>query len=519
MLKTKKLNLIVTSAILALALVVAIITGIQFQSFRTFQTEFIVRDDVVDAVIPFHEYSPNLKGTAGDSTFYAIYGTENTVALVSKAKANTLTTVEDLAAAKICYVAGQEDQLNAAKATLGDTLTYTEVTTSGAARAALVEGLYDVAIMRYADAKAACQDKNVVIADVEVEKVPSILVLGGTHPNEPSGQLTATLFLENAVVQRGKLFVVTETNKSAYTHSQPQEASAWYYEFEVEGTTRTFKYGSRATNTVDQWPTPDVYAHSSGQRLSSTEVRNLNRAYPGSPTGTYSEQIAWAITNFVLTNDVTIVIDLHEASPEYAVNNACVYHQDSGKIAASMEINGFNGIFESGKLGSSSQKIKCEVSAPKLRGLTHRELGDFTNAYVFLFETSNASQGKLHGAFHPELIAYENGYQDKFYDWAWRQTQLNKLSAGKAGIKLLEAPAASISERVARHTDSISSVIDAFNVKCKTRETYSEFTQYTFLGAQPEAGVEVGKLLISGIPAYEDIFVQGVNSFLLPSQR
>ena len=518
MIKTKKINLIVTSAILALALVVAIITGIQFSSFRNYETEFVVRENVVDEVIKFSEYSPNLKGTAGDSEFYAIYGTENTVAVVKKAQASNYTTLDSIANATLCYVAGQTQQRDAAAATLGATLT-NEVATAGNAVAGVRDGVYGAAILRYQDAKELCAYYgDVVIADVEVEKVPSLLVLGGTHPNEPSGQLTATLFLENAVVQRGKLFVVTETNKSAYTHSQPQEASAWYFDYEVDGTTRRFKYGSRATNTVDQWPTPDVYAHSSGQRLSSTEVRNLNRAYPGSPTGTYSEQIAWAITNFIITNNVTMAIDLHEASPEYAVNNAMVYHQDSGKIAASMEINGFNGIFDSGVLGSSSQKIKVEVSAPKLRGLTHRELGDFTGAYVFLFETSNASQGKLHGAFYPELIAYENGYQDKFYDWAWRQTQLYKLSGGNAGIKLLEAPAATLSERVARHTDSITSAIDAFNKVGKTRETF-EYFQLGVLDAQPEAGVVVGKLQISGIPSYEDIFVDGVGNYLLPSQR
>ena len=167
----------------------------------------------------------------------------------------------------------------------------------------------------------------------DITNCPSILIMGGTHPNEPSGQVTATLFLENALVERGILYVITELNRSAYSYSQPQEATTWYYHLKTaSGKTRTFKYGSRATNTTDQWPTPDVYTHSSGQQLSSSEVRNINRAYPGSENGTYTEQIAWAITNFVNTNDVTIVIDLHEASPEYLTINACVYHQDAIEI-------------------------------------------------------------------------------------------------------------------------------------------------------------------------------------------
>ena len=513
-----KKNIIVTSIILAIALVVTIITGIQFSSFRYYETEFVLRDGsdggevVVDEVIKFHQYSKHLEGTVGDSTIYGIYGTENTVALVATSNAATYAT-EVPANAKICYVAGQTTQLNAAKATLGDTRTYTELASVEAAVAAVKEGTYDLAIMRHADAKV--QGGDVVIAGVEVEKVPSMLVMGGTHPNEPSGQLTATVFLENANVERGVLYVVTETNRSAYSHSQPQESSAWYYEFEVEGTTRKFKYGSRATNTVDQWPSPDVYSHSSGQQLSATEVRNLNRAYPGSETGTYSEQIAWAITNFVLQRQITIVIDLHEASPEYAVNNACVYHQDSGDLAGDMQNWGFNGIYDS--VGSSSQVIKCEVSAPKLRGLTHRELGDFTGAYVFLFETSNASQGKLHGKFTNDLICYENGFVDKFYDYAWKQTKLFQESGGEKGIKLLEAPAASISERVARHTDSIMSVVDSFNKVGKTRDKWT-YSNLQFLGVTPES-YQVGRLVINNIPSYNDLFNNGVGSYLLPSAR
>ena len=537
MIKSKKINIIVTSIILAVALLVAIVTGIEFNSFRNYETEFIVREDVIDDVISYSEYSPNLAGTAGDANFYAIYGTENTVAVVKKDRAAEFAT-EIPATAKVVYVKGETAQLEAAKANLSVPETnYIEKQSIGAAAAAVLDpnSDVDVAIMRYQDVKdlynAGWKTNGLVVAGAEVEKVPSILVLGGTHPNEPSGQLTATIFLENAVVERGKLYVVVENNKSAYTHSQPQEASPFYYEFEVEGTTRKFKYGSRATNTVDQWPTPDVYAHSSGQKLSSTEVRNLNRAYPGSPTGTYSEQIAWAVTNFVITNDITIVIDLHEASPEYGVNNAMVFHEDAEAIKGEMDLEGFTGIRESESLGSSSQAIKLNPSAKRLRGLTHRELGDFTNAYVFLFETSNASQGKLHGAFVPELITCD-GYRDKFYAYAWKQTLKYNITGGYLGNKMLEAPAASIDERVARHTDSILSVINAFNAVYpsgpnagqpkfqKTRSSWSEEFHTDFLGEDfVKESVFVGEFRMSGIPSYEQIFTQGVESFLLPSQR
>lgn len=71
------------------------------------------------------------------------------------------------------------------------------------------------------------------------------------------------------------------------------------------GETRTFQYGSRATNPIDQWPDPDIYTHkSSGQTLSGSETRNLNRCYPGVEDGTLSEQVAYAVTNMIKTLDI-----------------------------------------------------------------------------------------------------------------------------------------------------------------------------------------------------------------------
>ena len=38
---------------------------------------------------------------------------------------------------------------------------------------------------------------------------------------------------------------------------------------------------------------------SSGQKLSGSETRNLNRAYPGRPDGTFTEKVAYAITSLI----------------------------------------------------------------------------------------------------------------------------------------------------------------------------------------------------------------------------
>ncbi|RPJ85749.1 MAG: succinylglutamate desuccinylase, partial [Acidobacteria bacterium] len=42
----------------------------------------------------------------------------------------------------------------------------------------------------------------------------TVLVLGGSHPEEPAGRLAAWLLVENAVVQKGRLIVALSANRS-----------------------------------------------------------------------------------------------------------------------------------------------------------------------------------------------------------------------------------------------------------------------------------------------------------------
>lgn len=498
----KKHNLVLTCVLLAVVLVVAIVLGFYFESFRTFQTWFYT--ELVDETQQFSVYSSSIEGTTGDSEIYIMYGTENTVALVRAEDAETYSEADAIVSsgAAVTGVAGS-DQLEAAQETL-EGVDIAEAETADDAVAALQDGTADVAILRYADAEAAAEaDGELVISDAEVEKVPKVLVIGGTHPNEPAGQLAATIFLENAQVERGVLYVITELNKSAYSHSMPQEATTWYYTLTTKsGATRTFKYGARATNTVDQWPSPDVYTHSSGQSLSATESRNINRSYPGSATGTYTERVAYAVTQLIVQNDITVVVDLHEAAPEYVTINAMVAHQDAIDLAAYAG-NWIMADYEATTADGEEidgVKITVEESPTSLHGLTHRELGDYTNAYAFLCETSNASQGKLRGAFTEDLITYET--TDKFYEYA----------ATLDG--LLYARPVPIRERVARHVLAVESIIDSFNVSCMTRDTVSESSTNFLDEDQKQEGVYVGKFVMSGIPEYVDFIDNGVGYYL-----
>lgn len=246
----------------------------------------------------------------------------------------------------------------------------------------------------FPDLKGTNGDTDIYILKGQ-EPGGSMLVLGGTHPNEPSGFMSAVVLIENAKVNKGTLYVIPRTNQSGFTHNDPQEGSPQRFHIQTKDGERWFRYGSRATNPLDQWPDPDVYIHaSSGQQLSGNETRNLNRAYPGRPDGTYTEKVAYAITEMIKKNKINMTVDLHEASPEYPVINAIVSHDRAMPITSQVTMN----------LEFEDIAIGLEPSPKTLRGLTHRELGDYTDTYAVLMETANPAQGRLRGKTNEALI-------------------------------------------------------------------------------------------------------------------
>ena len=68
--------------------------------------------------------------------------------------------------------------------------------------------------------------------------------------------------------------------------------------------------------------------------------------------------------------------------------NAVVAHERAMNVASVAVLN----------LEFEDIKIGLEPSPQNLRGLSHRELGDCTDALAMLFEACNASQGRLRGA-------------------------------------------------------------------------------------------------------------------------
>jgi hypothetical protein len=304
----------------------------------------------------------------------------------------------------------------------------------------------------------------------------SVLVLGGTHPNEPAGYMTAVLMLERAWVRKGRLYVIPFANIAGFGHTQPQEASPEAILFTLpDGSSRKFRYGSRDMTHTLMWPIPDIYIHkASAQRLSGGESRNLNRAYPGDPNGSPTERLAWAIMEFLRGEKIDLAFDLHEASPEYPVVDAIVAHERSMELAAatSMELKG-QGI-----------EVRLEPSPKNLRGLSHREWGDGSGVMPILMETANPSQGRLRGRTD-EALALTG--RDKSY---LKAAGLGRLFVPyEEGGKPLEA-------RVARHLTAIM----------------------TFLSMM-EFFVDENKAIeIDGLPTYQRLVESGIGKWLNPEE-
>jgi len=298
----------------------------------------------------------------------------------------------------------------------------------------------------------------------------TVLILGGTHPNEPSGAMAAFVIAENLSVRQGRVIVIPQACMSGYYHTHPLEGQPQFFTVEGRNGPRRFRLGSRAGSSLDQWPDPMVYLHHpSGQRLSGSETRNLNRAYPGRPDGTFTERVAHAIVELIKREQVTVAFDLHEAAPEIPIINAIVVHEKNQDIGAGALLN----------LEMEGLQYALEISPRNFRGLSHREWGDATDAYAFLMETCNPIQGRLRGVTDEELVV--EGV-DKNYKTA--------LELGRMRITY-DPEGEPLDRRAARHIEAIHQVLN----------TYNEL--------HPELPV-----VYEGFPTYVDLTEKGFKEFL-----
>ncbi|MFC2166689.1 succinylglutamate desuccinylase [Acidobacteriota bacterium] len=318
--------------------------------------------------------------------------------------------------------------------------------------------------------KGSINDANVYVLKGS-EPGGTILILGGSHPEEPAGRLMGWIFVENAVVEKGTVIVILSANRSGTTVTRLGGAYPPDYAIPTKWGEQTFRMGDRWSNPLDQWPDPEVYIHyPSGQELAYVDVRNLNRTWPGRANGTLTEKTCFAMTQLIKDEKVDVVFDLHEAELQYPVISTIVAHEKGQDLAAmaSMMIS-----------GTEDFSMGVENSPKELRGLSHREIGDHTDAVSLLLEAPEPMLDATRGRTDRALLLEG---KDEFI-----------VKAGKHGLlfERIDENGWHIDVRVGRHCSAVLQIL----------ELWSEDT--------PERGIR-----ITHVPRYAEVIANGTGYYL-----
>ncbi len=297
--------------------------------------------------------------------------------------------------------------------------------------------------------KGTALDTEVYFFDSGVEG-GTFLILGGTHPNESAGMLSAVALIENIEVTEGRVIIIPRTNNSGFTHTSPLDGMQDFFTLTLsDGSDRSFRVGNRLTNPVDQWPDVNYYEGTSGRTIYGTEnpeVRNVNRLYYGTEDGVLTEQVCYGIYNLINEEGVDLTMDTHEGSPEFLYLDCTMVNmkRDNTKamsIASDMALS----------MNFDDLDMRVEYSGVTSYGLSHRSLGDNTDSMMTLMETYNPSMGPLHGKMDDDLII--NGNEPNYYE------------AHKDGYIYFQVPEDGypLIERVARHIACIEYLSEAYS--------------------------------------------------------
>ncbi len=199
------------------------------------------------------------------------------------------------------------------------------------------------------------------------------------------------------------------------------------------------------------------------------DVRNFNRAWPGRPDGTLTEKTCYAFIEMIKKEAIDIVIDMHEAELQYPVISTIVAHQKGQDLAAMASM----------VLSGEEFKIGVEYSPKSLRGLSHREIGDATDAISLLLETPEPFLDATRGRTDAKLLLTG---QDEFV-----------VRAGKRGLlfEKIDEKGWPIDVRVGRQTSTILTLLDLWSQD------------------KPERAV-----ILSGVPKYAELIAKGTGAFL-----
>jgi len=167
--------------------------------------------------------------------------------------------------------------------------------------------------------------------------------------------------------------------------------------------------------------------------------------------------------------EVDLFIDLHEAELQYPVISTIVAHDTGEELAA----------FTSMMLSDMEFNIGMEYSPPALHGLSHREVGDHSDAVSLLFEAPEPFLDATRGKTTREQLLTG---KDEFV-----------VKAGEAGLLFEEIDESGwpMDKRVGRHTSTV----------LMTLELWSELN--------PDR-----PMMARGIPRYDEILEWGFGHWL-----
>lgn len=318
--------------------------------------------------------------------------------------------------------------------------------------------------------KGTVNDSNVYIFDSGVEG-GNMLIWGGTHAEEPAGVMAANLLVENLKVTQGKVIVIDRGNNSCSLVSRVGEAYPRFFNYETDWGTKTWRFGDRHASPLDSWPDPEVYIHyPSGQTLANVDIRNTNRNWPGKENGLLTERTNYAVTQLIKQEGIDMTLDFHEAELEYTVENTIVVHEKGQSVAAMVSMMLTSQTFD--------VPIGMEFSPAALHGLSHREVGDHTDAASYLVEVAEPMLDRIRGITDEELLM---SGKDVFV-----------IKAGEH--KLLYAPIDEngwpIEKRVARHVATATTIMEV-NGTVNTDQV----------------------ITIENIPTYEEIMANGLAPY------
>ena len=318
--------------------------------------------------------------------------------------------------------------------------------------------------------KGTVNDCNVYIFDSGVEG-GTFLIWGSTHPEEPAGPMAAELMVENLKVTQGKVIIIDRMNTSGSTNTRVGEAYPRFFTYETDWGTKVWRYGDRHANQLDSWPDPEVYIHyPSGQNLANVDIRNANRNWPGKEDGLLTERTAYAVMQLIDAEGVDMTLDMHEAELEYTVENTIVVHEKAQAVGAMVSMMLTSQTFD--------VPVGMEFSPKALHGLSHREVGDYSDAASYLVEVAEPMLDRIRGITDEELLM---SGKDHFV-----------MKAGEHG--LLYAPIDEsgwpIEKRVARHVAVATKIMEVNNT-VNADQT----------------------ILIEGIPTYEEIMANGLAGY------